>query len=154
MIGLILLATWGIAAFISAGGADSTERLAPVTFRVGGVEARAETIAEDGPLIFPGLDTTSGERTLVLDHEGTDADERAGACTGRTPLAAIRRAPSSRCAARVSSSTATAEQLDVTELAPAEGVRPIVENRDDADPRPPRGHRRRLTNTVAPHPSV
>ena len=107
VIGLILLATWGIAAFISAGGAESTERLAPVTFRVGSVEARAESIAEDGPMILPGLDTTSGERTLVVDHEGTDPTS-GWRVYWAYPAAVIRRAPSSRSAAPASSPTATA----------------------------------------------
>ena len=128
MIGLILLATWGIAAFISAGGADSTERLAPVTFRVGGVEARAETIAEEGPLIFPGLDTTSGERTLVLDHEGTDPT------SGWRVYWAYRAGGDPSCAVEQVRGTrefvdCDGERLDVTELEPAAGVRPIVENR-------------------------
>ena len=128
VIGLLLLVTWGIAAYISAGGADSTERLAPVTFRVGGIEARAESIAEDGPLIFPGLDTTSGERTLVLDHEGTDATRGwrvywAYPADG-DPSCAVEQVRGTRefvdCDAR---------RLEVTALAPADGVRPIVENR-------------------------
>ena len=72
VIGLIFLGTWLVAMFISRGGADSTERLAPATFSAGSAEARAESIAEDGPILFPGLETTSGERTLVLDHEGDD----------------------------------------------------------------------------------
>ena len=36
--------------------------------------ARADSIAEDGPILFPGLNTTRGDRTLVLDHEGDDRD--------------------------------------------------------------------------------
>ena len=31
-----------------------------------------QIVEEDGPIIFPGLNTTTGERTLVLDHEGDD----------------------------------------------------------------------------------
>ena len=29
-------------------------------------------MSEDGPILLPGLATTTGERTLVLDHEGDD----------------------------------------------------------------------------------
>ena len=128
VIALILLATWGIAAFISAGGPDSTGRLAPETFPVGGVEARAAAIADDGPLIFPGLDTTSGERTLVLDHGGADATSGWRVYwaypDGSEPSCVVQQVRGTRefldCDGR---------RLDVTALAPADGVRPIVENR-------------------------
>ena len=66
------LVTWGIAAWISGGGADVTERLAPTRFEVGSAQNAAQIVEEDGPIIFPGLNTTTGERTLVLDHEGGD----------------------------------------------------------------------------------
>jgi hypothetical protein len=69
MIGLI---TWGIAAWISRDGAEPTERLAPTSFPLGSVQSRAEEVAENGPIILPGLNTTTGERTLVLDHTGDD----------------------------------------------------------------------------------
>ena len=66
------LVTWGIAAYISGGGADVTERLAPTRFEVAGAQSAARLVEEDGPIIFPGLNTTTGERTLVLDHQGDD----------------------------------------------------------------------------------
>jgi hypothetical protein len=69
---LLALVTWGIAAFISRGGAEVTERLAPSRFEVGSVQNAAQIVEEDGPIIFPGLSTTTGERTLVLDHQGDD----------------------------------------------------------------------------------
>jgi hypothetical protein len=69
---LLALVTWGIAAYISGGGADVTERLAPTRFEVGSVQKAAQIVEQDGPIIFPGLNTTTGERTLVLDHEGAD----------------------------------------------------------------------------------
>jgi hypothetical protein len=128
VIGLIMLATWGIAAFISPGGAESTERLAPVTFRVGNVEARAESIEQEGPLIFPGLNTTSGERTLVVDHEGDDPTRGWRVYwaypEAREPSCAVEQVRGTRefvdCDDR---------RIDVTALAPAEGVLPIVEDR-------------------------
>jgi hypothetical protein len=49
-----------------------TERLAPTRFEVGSAQNAAQIVEEDGPIIFPGLNTTTGERTLVLDHEGDD----------------------------------------------------------------------------------
>ena len=69
---LLALVTWGIAAWISRGGAEVTDRLAPSRFEVGSAQSAAQIVAEDGPIIFPGLNTTTGERTLVLDHEGDD----------------------------------------------------------------------------------
>ena len=69
---LLALATWGVAAWISRGGADVTDRLAPSRFEVGSTQNAAQIVDEEGPILFPGLNTTTGERTLVLDHEGTD----------------------------------------------------------------------------------
>ena len=128
LIALIMLATWGIAAYISRGGAESTERLAPVTFRVGAVEALAESIDSDGPLIFPGLDTTSGERTLVLDHSEGDPT------AGWRVYWAYRDGGDPSCAVEQVRGSAEfvdceGDRLDVTELAPAAGVRPIVQDR-------------------------
>ena len=128
LIALIMVATWGIAAYISRGGAESTERLAPVTFRVGAVEALAESIDSDGPLIFPGLDTTSGERTLVLDHGEGDPT------AGWRVYWAYRHGGDPSCAVeqvrgRAEFVDCDGDRLDVTELAPAAGVRPIVQDR-------------------------
>jgi hypothetical protein len=39
---------------------------------VGNVERWSETVNTNGPVLFPGLGTTSGERTIVLDHNGSD----------------------------------------------------------------------------------
>ena len=69
---VLALVMWGIAAWISRGGADVSDRLAPSRFEVGSAQSAAQIVEEDGPIIFPGLNTTTGERTLVLDHEGAD----------------------------------------------------------------------------------
>ena len=69
---VLALITWGVAAWISRGGAEVTERLAPTRFDVGSAQSVARIVEEDGPIIFPGLNTTTGERTLVLDHQGDD----------------------------------------------------------------------------------
>jgi hypothetical protein len=131
--GLVVLAaimgiTWLSAALISGGGADTSDRLAPDTFRVGNVETIAAIVAEDGPILFPGLNTTTGERTLVLDHDGDDptsgwrvhwaypADRDATCLVEQTPGTAT----FTDCAGR---------SLDVSELAPPTGVNPVVENR-------------------------
>ena len=127
VIGLIFLATWGIAAFMSRGGAESTERLAPTTFELGSVEARAASIAADGPLLFPGLNTTSGARTLVVDHTGDD--DGAGwrvywaYPADRDASCAVEQEPGTRAFTDCED-----RQLDVSELAPPEGVFPVVSN--------------------------
>ena len=72
VLGLIFLATWGMAVLIAGGDADSSERLAPTEFELGSVERFAEVIADEGPIVLPDLNTTSGERTLVVDHRGDD----------------------------------------------------------------------------------
>jgi len=128
VIALILAATWVAAFFIARGGADSTERLAPSVFQVGDVERVAASVNEAGPLIFPGLDTTTGERTLVLDHEGDDPTRgwvvRWAHPADRPPSCVVEQVRTTRqftdCEGR---------RLDVTELQPGVGVRPTVENR-------------------------
>lgn len=77
LAGALLLAaiagfTWGVAAFISRGGAEGTERLAPSEFTVGPVESLAAAVAEGGPLLFPELGTAIGTRSIVVDHTGDD----------------------------------------------------------------------------------
>lgn len=72
LIALIFGFTWGIAAWMSRDGARPSERLAPTTFYVGRVEPMAGRVAEDGPLLFANLDSTTAERTVVLAHEGSD----------------------------------------------------------------------------------
>ena len=73
--GLLVLAaiagfTWAMAAVISGGGGETTERLAPSTFRIGNVENLVETVADEGPLFFPELGTAIGTRSIVVDHTG------------------------------------------------------------------------------------
>jgi hypothetical protein len=134
LAGVALLAvlgafTWGIAAFISRGGADTSERIAPSTFTVGNVEGLAETIEEDGPLFFPELGTAVGARSIVVDHTGAvaadgwriywayPADRDAGCVVEQV----VGTRSFTDCEGRT---------LDVTELAPPEtGVFPRVEDR-------------------------
>jgi hypothetical protein len=72
VLAAIFAATLGIAAWNSRGGGEPTTRLAPRELPVGNVESVAETIAETGPILFPGLNTTTGRRTMVVDHQGED----------------------------------------------------------------------------------
>lgn len=127
VIALIFLATWGIAAYIARGGAEQTERLAPTTFELGGVDARAESIAEDGPLLFPGLDTATGTRTLVVDHTGDDP------AAGWRVFWAYPADRDASCPVDQVRGTATftdcdGRTIDVSELTPPVGVFPVVSN--------------------------
>jgi hypothetical protein len=128
LIAVIGMFTWGVAAFISRGDAETSERLAPSTFRLGSVESIAEEIRERGPVLIPGLNTTIGERSIVVHHAGSiDSQgwrvywaypaDRDGSCV----IEAVRGTTTfTDCDGRT---------VDVTDLAlPTNDVRPIVEN--------------------------
>lgn len=72
ILALIGVFTWAMAAYISRGGGQGSERLAPSTFTVGNVEGLSDTVAEQGPLFFPELGTSIGARSIVIDHTGDD----------------------------------------------------------------------------------
>jgi hypothetical protein len=74
-IALIGLATWAMAAYISSGGGETSERLAPSEFTIGPVESLADEVADDGPLLFPELGTAIGTRSIVVDHTGDVATD-------------------------------------------------------------------------------
>jgi hypothetical protein len=65
LLGLFL---WGIAA-LSSGG-ESSGLLTNRTFSPGRAETYASTIEANGPIIFPDLLGTDGDKTIVLDHTG------------------------------------------------------------------------------------
>jgi hypothetical protein len=123
VIGLFL---WGMAAYISGG--ETTERLAPTRFEVGSTQNAANIVGEDGPIMFPGLYTTTGERTFVMHHEGDDP------ATGWTVYAAYPAGRDATCTVEQVVGTSDfidcdGNTIDVTELAPPPpGVNPIVEN--------------------------
>jgi len=64
---------WAIAALM-AGEQAQTTTFTPDRLPVGNIDQWAESIDTDGPVLFPGLGTTSGERTIVLDHNGADSE--------------------------------------------------------------------------------
>ena len=121
------LVTYGIAAFLSSGEARTTENLAPPRLELGSVTSRANDVAEDGPLLFSELTTITGERSLVLDHEGDDP------ARGWRIYYAF---PADRpdCPVTQVRGTATfidcdGNELDVTELSPpTDPVQPVVED--------------------------
>jgi hypothetical protein len=71
VIGLLGLALWGVAALISHGDRASN-RLASRTFQPGSAKLWADIVAQDGPVMFPDLLGTDGDKTVVLDHQGGD----------------------------------------------------------------------------------
>ena len=128
---LALLAgfTWGVAAYISRGGTETSERLAPSTFTIGNVDALAETVAEDGPLLFPELGTAIGTRSIVVDHTGDVAADGWRVYwaypADRDPDCVVEQVP--RTSEFVDCDGRT---IDVTGLAPPdEGVFPRVQDR-------------------------
>ncbi len=126
---LLGLVTYLIAAVISDNAEDAEGRLLSTTFRVGRVEQVREIVAEDGPIIFPDLIESGGTRTLVLWHEGDDPTNGwrvfFGYPNDRTVDCKVEQEQGERtfrdCEGRA---------IDVLELAPAAGVRPVVENRE------------------------
>jgi hypothetical protein len=69
VIGLIL---WGVAHLIAHNGDSTTANLASNVFRPGSVERYAAIIDEDGPVLFPDLLGTDGDKSIVLNHTGVD----------------------------------------------------------------------------------
>jgi hypothetical protein len=125
---LLGLITWGIAAYLSSGNARTTENFAPSRLELGSVTARANDVAESGPLLFSELATITGRRSLVLDHEGEEAAEG-----WRLYYAYPPGRPDCPVAQVRGTSTfidCDGKELDVTELSPpADAVRPVVEDR-------------------------
>ena len=63
--------TWLMATFAT----NRSERqvvLGDRTFVVGQVSDIAESIAKNGPILYPGLRDVTGKRTIVIEHNGTD----------------------------------------------------------------------------------
>jgi hypothetical protein len=71
-LGLLALLLWGVASLLSNGGAKTTDRFATKTFAPGPATAYAQLVVDDGPILFPDLLGTDGDKTIVLDHHGTD----------------------------------------------------------------------------------
>lgn len=134
--GMLLLAalagfTWAMAAFISDGPAETSEPFARSEFPVGKVDPLAETVANDGPLLFPELGTVVGTRSIVVDHTGnvpTDGWRVYWAYPAdREPDCVVTQVRGTReftdCDGRT---------IDVSDLAlPDRGVVPRVDNRED-----------------------
>ena len=130
VLGLIALFLWGMAAWISRGGAEATERIAPSELTVGPVESLADEVAENGPLFFPELGTAIGTRSIVVDHTGAVAADGWRVYwaypADREPTCVVDQVVGTRlfvdCDGR---------EVDVTDLSPPdEGVFPRVDGRE------------------------
>ncbi len=69
---VLALILWGIAHLVSQNGSGATANLASNVFRPGSVERYAAIVREDGPVLFPDLLGTDGDKSIVLDHQGDD----------------------------------------------------------------------------------
>jgi hypothetical protein len=128
LIAVIGLFTWAVAAIISRGDASTSERLAPSTFRLGSVESIAAEIEENGPLLIPGLNTTSGERSIVVDHTGS-IDSQGWRVYWAHPADRDWSCPVEQVRGTPTFTDCDGRTVTVDELAPpTEDVRPIVEN--------------------------
>jgi hypothetical protein len=69
---IVGLALWGVASLVANNGSNANANLASNVFRPGSVERYAAIIDNDGPVLFPDLLGTDGDKTIVLDHDGDD----------------------------------------------------------------------------------
>jgi hypothetical protein len=124
---VLFLATWAVAVLISRNADSVSGGFAPTIFEVGPVEAIAESVADDGPILFPDLKSADGTRSIVVDHAGDDPARGwqvyYGHPADRDPSCLVSHTPGTRifvdCDGR---------ELSPEELALPRAVRPIVEN--------------------------
>ena len=119
--------TWLMATYVT-NKTEVTTATGDRTFVVGQVVDIAESIAENGPVLYPDLRDPLGKRSIVIEHNGTDVTkgwqvyyaypaDRTDACL----VTQIQKTHSfTDCEGRT---------LTVEQLMPPTDVRPIVENK-------------------------
>jgi hypothetical protein len=119
--------TWLMATYVT-NKTEVTTASGDRTFVVGQVADIAESIAENGPVLYPDLRDPLGKRSIVIEHNGTDTAkgwqvyyaypaDRTDACL----VTQIQKTHSfTDCEGRT---------LTVEQLMPPTDVRPIVENK-------------------------
>ena len=119
------LTTWGVAGLLSDNPEQIEERLSASTFEVGRSEYLAGIIADDGPLLFQGLIGDTADRSIVLDHTGSDPEK---GWRVRYAFPADRDDSCRVTQVRGTSQFTDCEgrTLEVDDLARPTGVRPIV----------------------------
>ena len=118
---------YGAAVYMSRNAEDI--RLGDPTFAVGRVDRVADSIAANGPQLYPDLKSQDGERSIVVAHQGNDdlsgwrvhrpfpADRDVGCFAEQS----VGTAQFTDCEGRV---------LDVSQLAIADDVEVVIEDRE------------------------
>lgn len=125
-IGAVL---WGMAAYISRGGGEASERFVPTEIEMGPVEALADEVGENGPLFLPELGTSIGTRSIVVDHTGSVAADGWRVYwaypADRAPTCVVTQIEGTRTFTDCGGRTVEVEQLSP----PDQGVFPRVDDR-------------------------
>jgi hypothetical protein len=62
---------WLIAVVVTRGADEHNRRVGADVFEVGRVDRLADSVAKNGPILFPNLAGPAGQRPVGLDHERT-----------------------------------------------------------------------------------
>ena len=126
-LAVFFIGLW-VAALVINGRADPGSRLTSSIFEVGKVTDIARAVEEGGPLLFPDLKSPDGERSIVLDHTGSDPATGWQAYYGypadRDPACLVTHVKNTRTFTDCDGRT-----VNVEDLALPQDVRPIVENK-------------------------
>lgn len=119
--------TWLMAEF-ATNRAEVQVQAGDRTFVVGNVEDIAEAVATDGPILYPDLRDSTGTRSIVIEHNGTDPAK------GWQVYYAYPADRDESCLVTQIAKTHTftdcdGRTLSVEQLMPPMDVRPIVENK-------------------------
>lgn len=125
----VLFGVLWIFAILISGDEESVTNLTPDRFEVGPVTAIADSIEEDGPILFPGLGPDSGDRTLVLDHEGGDP-QTGWAVYYAHPADRDLTCPVDQVEGSDRFTDCEGRDLAVSDLAPPPGIFPLVIGRE------------------------
>lgn len=124
---LFFLGLW-LAAIVINNRAEPTDAITSKVFEVGKVDSMAKSVAKDGPILFPDLQSPDGIRSVVLDHTGNDPAKGWQAYYGypadRDASCLVTHIQGSRQFTDCDGRT-----IDVSALSAPQSVRPIVENR-------------------------
>ena len=119
--------TWLMATYVT-NKTEVTTATGDRTFVVGQVADIAESIAENGPVLYPDLRDPLGKRSIVIEHNGTDVAKGWQVCyaypADRTDACLVTQIQKTHSFTDCEGRTLTVEQL-----MPPTDVRPIVENK-------------------------
>ena len=119
--------TWLMATYVT-NKTEVTTATGDRTFVVGQVADIAESIAENGPVLYPDLRDPLGKRSIVIEHNGTDVAKGWQVYyaypADRTDACLVTQIQNTHSFTDCEGRTLTVEQL-----MPPTDVRPIVENK-------------------------